>query len=76
MQTTIYGKKSCTYCDAAKQYLDERNIIFDYHSIDTYTKEELKKLVTEIAPGATTVPIVIINGEYIGGYEQLKTTIA
>ena len=66
----IYGKPMCPYCDQAKALCERREFKFTYKSLGTdYTKEEL----LESFPGARTVPQIRINGENIGGYEQLVT---
>tara|TARA_B110000503_G_C7111074_1_gene398144 strand:+ start:651 stop:902 length:252 start_codon:yes stop_codon:yes gene_type:complete len=64
----IYGKPSCPYCDKAKALCELRGIRFNYKSMGTdYTREDL----LETFPTARTVPQIIVNGNKIGGYEQL-----
>jgi glutaredoxin 3 len=70
---TIYGKPNCQWCTAAKLFLDQRGQKYDYIDImaGDISSDDLKHLTTVIAPGAKTVPIIIIDGHWIGGYEQL-----
>jgi glutaredoxin len=68
----IWSKYNCPYCDQAKALLKDRKIPFKEHKIgDGYTKEEL----LEAVPNARTVPQIIINGNAIGGFTELKKYI-
>ena len=68
----IWSKYNCPYCDQAKALLKDRKIPFKEHKIgDGYTKEEL----LEAIPSARTVPQIILNGELIGGFTELKAKL-
>jgi glutaredoxin len=68
----VWSKYHCPYCDQAKALLKQRNISFEERKIgDGYTKEEL----LEAIPTARTVPQIVINGNLIGGYTELKKYI-
>ena len=72
MKATVWSKYNCTFCDQAKSLLKQKGYIIEERKIgDGYTKEEL----LEEIPQARTVPQIIINGNYIGGFEQLKAYI-
>lgn len=65
----LWSKYHCTYCDQAKALLKQKGIPFEERKIgDGWTKEEL----LESLPSARTVPQIIINGENIGGYNELR----
>lgn len=68
MQATIYGKPQCPNCDIAKNLLKSRNIGFDYKDISKSQEDFnfLKNL------GAKSVPMVFIEGQLIGGLNELK----
>lgn len=69
MKAIIWSKYHCHYCDQAKALLGQRDIPFEEKKIgDGYTKEEL----LEAIPSARTVPQIIIDGELIGGFNELK----
>ncbi len=69
MQVIVWSKYHCPYCDQAKALLKQRGITFEERKIgDGWTKEEL----LESVPSARTVPQIIINGEPIGGFSELK----
>jgi glutaredoxin len=64
----IYGKPMCPFCDKAKALCEQRGYAYEYKTLGTdYTKEEL----LETFPGARTVPQIVINGEKIGGWDQM-----
>lgn len=68
----VYSKPNCPYCVRAKHLLESLNVKYTEKvvGVDT-TREEL----LEAAPNARTVPQIIINGEVIGGYDQLNSYI-
>lgn len=68
----VYSKPNCPYCVRAKHLLENLNVKYTEKvvGVDT-TREEL----LEAAPNARTVPQIIINGEVIGGYDQLNSYI-
>jgi len=65
----VYGKPNCTWCVAAKNLLDNKNIPYNYYSVGEDVGIDL---ILESFPEVRTVPIVQINGKYIGGYDELK----
>ena len=64
----IYGKDHCPYCDRAIALVEKIKAEFVYKKLDTdFTREQL----IEQFPNARTVPQIRINGEAIGGYDEL-----
>jgi glutaredoxin len=64
----IFSKTSCPYCVSAKQFLSSRGYTFEEKIVGVnVTREEL----LEAAPNARTVPQILINGNLIGGYDDL-----
>lgn len=69
MKAIVWSKYHCTFCDQAKALLKSKGIQIEEKKIgDGYTKEEL----LEEIPTARTVPQIILDGEYIGGFTELK----
>jgi glutaredoxin 3 len=69
MKVIVWSKYHCPYCDQAKALLKQKNIEFEERKIgDGWTKEEL----LESVPTARTVPQIIIGGDVIGGFSELK----
>lgn len=64
----IYGKTQCGYCDAAKRFCESRGFDFEYKQLD---KDFTREVILEEFPGARTFPQIVVNGEKIGGYDQL-----
>ena len=69
MKVVVWSKYHCPYCDQAKALLTQKGIQFEERKIgDGFTKEEL----LEHIPSARTVPQIVINGDVIGGFTDLK----
>jgi glutaredoxin 3 len=69
MTAIVWSKYNCPYCDQAKALLTQRGIKYEERKIgDGYSKEEL----LEAVPNARTVPQIIINGNMIGGFTELR----
>ena len=72
MKVIVWSKYHCPYCDQAKALLKQQGVPFEEKKIgDGYTKEEL----LEAVPTARTVPQIIINGNVIGGFTELRKYI-
>ena len=64
----IFGKTMCPFCDKAKALCEKEGYEFTYNQLDVdFTREEL----FEQFPGARTFPQIRIDGEAIGGYDEL-----
>lgn len=68
-KVTIYTTDYCPYCHAAKAFLKDKGI--KYEEIDVTTDQRTKRRVMEELDWKT-VPIILINGNLIGGYEDLR----
>lgn len=69
MKAVVWSKYNCQFCDQAKSLLQSKGIQIEECKIgDGYTKEEL----LEAVPSARSVPQIFLDGEYVGGFEQLK----
>jgi len=69
MKAIVWSKICCPYCDQAKALLEQKGIDFEERKIgEGYTKEQL----LEAVPNARTVPQIILNGELIGGFNELR----
>lgn len=68
MNIVIYGKPDCSFCTMAKSYLDARSKPYDYRELDVdFVREDL----LAIAPNARSYPQIFINGQNIGGFNEL-----
>lgn len=68
MIVEIYGKDGCGYCLAAANVLRQKGINFTEQKLGIhYTRE----MLLEKFPSAKTFPVIVVDGMYIGGYNDL-----
>ncbi|GAB4346845.1 MAG: glutathione peroxidase [Gammaproteobacteria bacterium] len=68
LDVTIFTRKGCPYCVKAKGLLNDAGIRFEELVLNRdYTEATLRAVAN-----ATTVPQVFINGEHIGGSDDLE----
>ena len=65
----IYTTLFCPFCIRAKQLLDSKGVM--YYETDVTTILSLRKAMTERAGGRTSVPQIFIDGQHIGGCNDL-----
>jgi glutaredoxin 3 len=65
----VYTTASCPYCVRAKRLLQARGI--GYEEIDVGGDPELRAEVMTKSGGRRTVPQIFIDGEPIGGFDEL-----
>lgn len=65
----IYTADYCPYCHRAKQLLRAKNVAFE--EIDVTVDPEGRAVMRERAGGRTTVPQIFINGQHVGGCDDL-----
>jgi len=65
----IYTTQFCPFCIRAKQLLNLKSISFIEISVDHST--ELRREMTKRSLGGVTVPQIFINGDPIGGSDEL-----
>ncbi len=68
-QIKIIKKNPCPYCDRAKAFLDGKGLKYEVLDL-TDQPEEL--MAWKQKTGWSTVPMIFINNELIGGYTDLK----
>ncbi len=65
----VYSKDNCPFCVKAKGLLDKLKVNYTTKNVgQDITLEELYK---ELKKQVRSVPQIVINGELIGGYNQL-----
>lgn len=70
MKVEIYTKPNCPYCTQAKKLLDKKGVKYtEIHIENDAAKRE--EMITR--SGRYTVPQIFINGQSIGGYDDLYT---
>ena len=69
MRATIYSKPDCGFCVKAKEFMWGADIDYEEYTVGKdILWEEVKSLTTN---QITTVPQIWIDGNYIGGYNEL-----
>ena len=70
-RSIVYSKKNCPFCAMAMEELKLRGILFD--KVDL---EEIGKTAAEVTGRkVNTVPQIYIEGEYVGGYDDLMAKL-
>jgi len=65
----VYSKANCPYCTWAKQLLNNKAISYEEIRVDLNTD---KRIEMERLSGRRSVPQIVINGQPIGGFDDLS----
>lgn len=70
----VWSQTNCPACTEAKRLLEQHGmrIVEKMLGINGYTKKDL----VEKVPDARSVPQIFVDGEYIGGLNELKRKLA
>lgn len=69
MMFSIYTRDGCSFCEKAKNLLNQNNLQYNEYSIG---KNVLREEVIEKFPGIKMLPIIVdVDGTLLGGYEDL-----
>ena len=66
---TIYTSSYCTYCRRAKRLLERKQVDYEEVRLDE-DAEKRKELVEKL--NWRTVPMIFVNEQFIGGYDELS----
>lgn len=72
MSITVYTRRLCAYCTAAKQLLDTQG--FDYEEINLDSDPDLALQVMQRS-GQRTVPQIFVGEQSVGGFQELYQKI-
>ena len=68
MKAVMWSKPGCPYCVKATKILEDKGYEIDERKIGFgWNREQL----LEAVPNAKTVPQIFLDGEYIGGHDDL-----
>jgi glutaredoxin len=73
-QIILYSKNNCGYCVKAKNLL--KNLGLEYTEKKFEDFSDMEKLFEDIGKSVKSMPQIKINGELIGGYNQLIEYLA
>ncbi len=65
----IYSSMLCPYCHLAKDLLRRKGVAFE--EIDVGGRSDLRGEMTRLAGGRTSVPQIFIDGQHVGGCDDL-----
>lgn len=72
MKVILYSKDNCVKCNQAKMLLDIKSIPYELKMLGVdYDRDE----AIDISGGKIEMPIVTVDGKYIGGLLSLKEVI-
>ena len=71
MKAKVYGSSQCVWCDRVAKLLEDNGA--DIEKVDvSQGKEFIKEMQEAAGEKGNTVPQVIIDGEYVGGYTETE----
>ena len=69
MNIKVYSKTNCPYCVSAKNWLKQRGYVYEEILMDN--DGERQKFYESVGNGVRTVPQIYVDGERIGGFQDL-----
>ena len=69
MDAIVYGTSKCVWCDNVAK--DLKNADIDITKVDVTDAQNLAEMKKIAGEDARTVPQVVIDGKYIGGYTEV-----
>ncbi len=66
----IYYKPTCPFCQRAKALFDSKSVAIDNY-VNIMLKPKKRTEMIERSGGRQTVPQIFINGQHIGGCDDL-----
>ena len=69
----IYTSSTCPYCVKAKKLLDMLDLGYTEYDADEDFESMCEDLSLQFGKPVQTVPQIIINGRYVGGYTDLES---
>lgn len=68
----VYTSQTCPYCVKAKKLLQMLKLEYTEHNVDDSFDEMCKTIGEKFNKSISTVPQIIINDNYVGGYTDLE----
>ncbi|MBX6334796.1 glutaredoxin family protein [Candidatus Saccharibacteria bacterium] len=63
----IYGAEWCGFCHAARRYLDDKGIEYDYRDVEQ-DMDDMRAAIEK--SGQTGIPVIDIDGTIIIGFDR------
>lgn len=77
MTITVYSKVGCVYCDKTKDFLNELDVPYTIHVLDSNNAEYIEQrdeLFNRY--NHRSFPLILIGDAFIGGYTELQHSYA
>lgn len=73
MKAVIWTMALCNYCYLAKDLMETKGVEYEERNIDggDWSRQDLK----EALPDVKTLPQIFIDGQHVGGYNELYTVL-
>ena len=70
MKAIVYGSKSCVWCDRVSHMLEDCEV--EIEKLDITESNNMEMMKEAAGEKARTVPQVVIDGKYIGGFGETE----
>jgi glutaredoxin len=71
MTILIYSKNNCQFCNKAKHLIKTLGLEYEEKSLEKDFDSDPSKMMEDIGKPVRTMPQIKIDGQLIGGYNQL-----
>ena len=71
MTIIVYSKNNCVFCSKAKSLLTNLGLEYQEKSLEKDFGSDPSKLIEDIGKNVRAMPQIKIDGELVGGYNQL-----
>ena len=71
MEAKMYSTPRCSWCERVAKILEDKQVTVEKIDVSG-SKELLKEMQKAAGEKVTTVPQVIIDGKYVGGYTEVE----
>jgi glutaredoxin len=72
MHVEIYTRPGCGFCDKAKDLMNNKGIAYQEFKLDV---DFTRAILSEKYSTAKTYPVMVVDGFYIGGFNEFKTIV-
>jgi glutaredoxin 3 len=70
----VFSTSYCGWCRRAEELLTAQAIAFE--KVDVTNDDEARASLVERADGRRTVPVIFVDGQAVGGYQELARLVA
>ena len=74
MKAVVFSTTKCVWCDRVESMLKDASIEVDKIDV-TESQDNFKQMKAHAGKGVNTVPQVIIDDKFIGGYTEVERFI-